>query len=77
VCANIAEAWPKRRYQAHFVSKLSDGQSEAEETRVWLEFAFRCQYLAESRFRELDDCYDKIVAQLVLMMTKPRQWMIH
>jgi four helix bundle protein len=70
------EAWPKRPYQAHFVSTLSDAQSEAEETRVWLEFPFRCQYLAESRFRELDDCYDKIVAQLVLM-TKPQQWMIH
>jgi len=43
VCANIAEAWRKRRYEAHFVRKLSDAESEAEETRVWLEFARLCQ----------------------------------
>jgi len=36
VCANIAEAWRKRRYAAHFQSKLSDAETEAEETRVWL-----------------------------------------
>ena len=36
VCANLAEAWRKRRYQASFISKLSDCESEAEETRVWL-----------------------------------------
>ena len=41
VCANIAEGWSKRRYQAHFVSKLSDAEGEAQETRVWLEFASR------------------------------------
>ena len=42
VCANIGEAWRKRRYPAHFVSKLSDSEGEAEETRVWLDLAFRC-----------------------------------
>jgi len=42
VCANIAEAWRKRRYPAHFVSKLSDADTEAAETEVWLEFAFKC-----------------------------------
>src|SRR5712692_42183 len=48
VCANIGEAWRKRRYQAHFVSKLSDAEAEAEETRVWIEFASRCRYVTES-----------------------------
>jgi four helix bundle protein len=38
VCANLAEAWRKRRYEAAFVSKLSDGETEAAETQVWLEF---------------------------------------
>jgi four helix bundle protein len=37
VCANIGEAWRKRRYEAHFRSKLSDSEGEAEETRVWIE----------------------------------------
>jgi four helix bundle protein len=42
VCANIAEAWRKRRYPASFVSKLSDADTEAAETLVWLDFALRC-----------------------------------
>ena len=42
VCANLAEAWRKRRYKAAFISKLSDAESEAAETQVWIEFAVRC-----------------------------------
>lgn len=76
VCANIAEAWRKRRYPAHFVSKLSDAESEAEETRVWLEFGLRCHYLTKSQMEELDDRYDKILAQLVRMISKPDDWTI-
>lgn len=77
VCANLAEAWRKRRYQAHFVSKLSDSESEAEETRVWLEFAYRCGYLAEPEAGELDESYDKILGQIVRMIDHPDQWTIH
>ena len=39
VCTNLGEAWRKRRYPAHFVSKMSDSEGEAEETRVWIEIA--------------------------------------
>src|SRR5215471_9094188 len=46
VCANIAEAWRKRRYEAAFVSKLSDSDTEAAETEVHLAFALDCGYLA-------------------------------
>jgi four helix bundle protein len=42
VCANMAEAWRKRRYEAAFISKLSDCESEAAETQVWLQFAVEC-----------------------------------
>lgn len=76
VCANVAEAWRKRRYQAHFVSKLSDCESEAEETRVWLEFAFRCNYINEQTFTELDSTYDLIIGQLVKMISEPEKWTI-
>ena len=48
VCSNIGEAWRKRRYPAHFVSKLSDSEGEAEETRVWLEFSWRCGYMSKN-----------------------------
>jgi four helix bundle protein len=47
VCANIAEAWRKRRYLAAFVSKLSDAETEAAETQVHAEFAFRHAYLSD------------------------------
>jgi four helix bundle protein len=76
VCANICEAWRKRRYQAHFVSKLSDAESEASETRVWLEFALRCGYMNKVQFEELDDIYDKVIAQLVRMLSAPEHWTI-
>ena len=77
VCANIAEAWRKRRYLPHFVSKLSDAESEAEETRVWLEFALRCQYLERDQFEDLDHIYDNIIGRLVRMLSEPKQWSIH
>jgi four helix bundle protein len=76
VCANIAEAWRKRRYPKSFVSKLNDSEGEAEETRVWLEFARRCRYITETQVRELDDEYDKILGQLVRMITEPDKWTI-
>jgi four helix bundle protein len=76
VCANIGEAWRKRRYPAHFASKLSDSETEAEETRVWLELAFRCGYIFKDETEELDKAYDGIIAQLVRMIERPEQWTI-
>ena len=54
MCANIAEGWRKRRYERHFISKLSDADGEAAETRVFLNFAFHCGYLEESDYIDLD-----------------------
>jgi four helix bundle protein len=47
--ANIAEAWAKRRYQAHFVSKLTDSDGEQYETQHWIETAVECGYLDAER----------------------------
>ena len=58
------------------MSKLSDAESEASETRVWLEFALRCGYLSKVQFDALDDIYDKVFAQLVRMLSAPEQWTI-
>ena len=77
VCSNIGEAWRKRRYRAAFISKLSDSETEAEETRVWLEFSWRCGYISKAEAQELDDEYDRILAQLVTMIDRPEQWLIH
>ena len=77
VCTNVGEAWRKRRYVAHFISKLSDSEGEAEETRVWLEIAWRCGYTTIEEREALDDIYDKILGQLVRMIDNPDQWTIH
>ena len=76
VCANLAEAWRKRRYPKSFVSKLSDSESEAAETQVWLEFSKKCGYLAPQVADELDRAYDWIQGKIVNMLTHPEQWTI-
>ena len=74
VCANIAEAWRKRRYPASFVSKLSDADAEAAETQVWLDIALRCDYIDDTAHDELADRYAHICAQLVKMMADADRW---
>jgi four helix bundle protein len=74
VSGNIAEAWRKRRYEAHFVSKLTDADSEAAETQAWLDYALACGYLSQPDFHELDQRYETISGGLVKMMTQLDQW---
>ena len=74
VCANIAEAWRKRRYVAHFVSKLSDADGEAAEAQAWLDFALHCGYISEDDFKELNQKYQLISGGLVKMMSEPKKW---
>jgi four helix bundle protein len=76
VCANTAEAWRKRRYRAAFVSKISDAESEAAESQVWLDFALRCQYLDKATWERLNDAYDHIQAQFMRMIARADQWLI-
>src|SRR5437870_2716566 len=71
VCANLAEAWRKRRYEAAFIAKLSDAESEANETQVWLEFAVKCNYLSRDRAETLYCAYDEVLRTLVGMITHP------
>lgn len=74
VCTNIAEAWRKRRYEAAFVSKLSDSDGEAAETEVHLDFALRCGYLDAQTYAKLRDHYDHICRQLTNMMDDAPSW---
>ncbi|MEX0710916.1 MAG: four helix bundle protein [Pirellulales bacterium] len=76
VAANIAEAWRKRRYEAAFISKLNDSEAEATETQTWIEFSLRCGYLSASGATELDARYERIIGQLVKMLTSPSSWVI-
>lgn len=74
VCANIAEAWRKRRYPESFISKLSDADAEAAETQVWIEFASQCGYLEPDLAEDFDKCYENIEGKIVNMLTRPEQW---
>ena len=76
VCANLAEAWRKRRYRAAFIAKLSDAESEACETQVWIEFSRRCKYLNDDICNELDADYEQIMGQIVKMIVDADKWLI-
>lgn len=76
VCANIAEAWRKRRYKAAFIAKINDSETEACETQVWLEIALRCKYLTEEKTNDLLEKYDHLISQLVLMINDADNWII-
>ena len=72
--ANIAEAWAKRQYPAHFLSKLTDADGEQNETRHWLETALLCHYLGQSQYEQLmAQCHD-IGSKLGAMMRNPGSW---
>jgi four helix bundle protein len=76
VCANLAEAWRKRRYEAAFVAKLSDSECEAAETQVWLQFAVECGYIDRDRAVPFYQTYDEILRMLVAMINNPASWII-
>ncbi|WP_428940464.1 four helix bundle protein [Fontivita pretiosa] len=76
ICANLAEAWRKRRYPAAFVSKLSDAETETAETQVWIEFAVGCEYWDRSTARSLYAKYNGIIRTLVGMINHPETWII-
>ena len=68
--ANLAEAWQKRRYVAHFVSKLTDADGEQAETQHWLDTATACDYVSEKEQRVLLEKCSRIGQMLGTMMAK-------
>jgi len=76
VCANLAEAWRKRRYQAAFISKLSDSEGEAAETQTWIEFAVHCGYMTRNDGNTLYRTYEEVLSTLVGMINHPESWVI-
>jgi four helix bundle protein len=74
VCANLAEAWRKRRYEAAFISKLSDSEAEAAETQTWIQFAVECGYLPRETAATLYSEYDAILGMLIQIIIHPQDW---
>lgn len=71
VCANLREAWAKRKYEAHFLSKLSDCDGECSETDTWLDYAKDCGYIPEEVHADLAAKCAHIGAMLGSMINIP------
>lgn len=76
VGANIAEAWGKRCYEAHFVNKLTDADGENQETEHWLLTAKRDGYLAEPEFVNLLDEKREVGRMLGSMIQNPGSFLL-
>ena len=76
VCANLAEAWRKRRYESAFISKICDSEGEAAETQTWIEFSVKCEYMKKETGREIFKEYDEIISMLVSMIANPQKWIL-
>ena len=76
VCANLAEAFRKRKYPKAFIAKLSDSEGEAAETQVWLEFSLKHNYINELNFNKLTLNYNHIIGKIVIMENQPEKWKV-
>jgi four helix bundle protein len=76
VCAQIAEGWRRRRYEAAFINKLNEAEGEVAETQVWIEFSVRCDYMTPEDGRKLYKTYNGILRTLVGMINHPETWVL-
>jgi len=74
VCANLSEAYRKRRYPKHFISKLTDCDAENGETQTWLEFALACKYISAEQFKELHNASIEVAKLLNYMILNPEKF---
>ena len=76
VCANLREAWSKRRYEAHFINKLTDADGENGETATWLDFARDCGYLDPPDYTRLADLRKEVGSMLGTMLLDPAPFLL-
>jgi four helix bundle protein len=75
VCSNIAEGYRKRRYQAHFISKLTDADMENSETIVWIDFAVSCGFIDNDIKIKLNLKAEEIGKLLCFMIKNPGKFL--
>ncbi len=75
VCLNLREAWAKRRYEAHFISKLTDCDGENSETDSSLDFAHDCGYITTQDFQNLTNMNSEIGRMLGSMLKDPSKFL--
>jgi four helix bundle protein len=68
ICANLAEAWAKRRYEKVFVNKLTDCLGEEFETETWLNYSLDCKYISIDTFNDLMLQYEEVRKMLISMI---------
>ena len=76
-CTNLREAWAKRRYEAHFTSKLTDCDGENAEIDTWLDFAMDCGHISAAEHRELVALQDEVGRMLGAMIQNPAPFIIN
>ncbi len=74
VCANIGEAYRKRKYPKHFISKLSDSDAENTETQVWLDFSLSCKYIKREKYDDLTSKSEEAGKLLGYMMNNTEKY---
>ena len=74
VCANLSEAYRKRRYPKHFISKLTDCDAENGETQTRLEFAVACKYISSKQFELLNEESFEVAKLLNYMILNPEKF---
>lgn len=75
-CLNLREAWAKRRYEAHFISKLTDCDGENSETDTALDFALRCAYITSEQHAQLTNIGTEVGKMLGAMMSSPQKFLL-
>lgn len=74
VFASIAEAYKKRKYPNHFISKLTDADMENNETQAWLDASLACKYIDEEKFQLLNQQSDEVSRLLNYMINNPEKF---
>jgi four helix bundle protein len=77
VCLNLREAWAKRRYEAHFVMKLTDCDGEVNETDTALDFARDCGFLASDEHDRLTGVCSEVRRMLGAMLNNPKPFLLN
>lgn len=74
VCANLGEAFRRRQYPAHFVSKTTDSDAENTETQVWLDFSYSCLYITLDKYNDLTGKSEEVGRLLHHMIFNPDKY---
>ena len=71
VCANLVEAYKRRRFKNYFIAKLNDAETENSEIQVWLDFALACHYIKQPDHAEMSQKNSEVAKLILYMINYP------